>query len=116
VYLDIIKVFYLPTDAQVNSLKNNFKICIKIDIKTAPTRFGAITIIRERINFDTMLLLVHTAPTIYLPGIENKYDYLLTAAAQSYKANTKVSVTEWQTLTNDRKTLTDATNQVVKTV
>jgi hypothetical protein len=30
-------------------LKNNFKIYIKIDIKTAPTCFGAITIIRERI-------------------------------------------------------------------
>ena len=41
--------FYLPTDAQVNCLKNNFKIYIKIDIKTAPTCFGVITIIRERI-------------------------------------------------------------------
>jgi hypothetical protein len=45
---EIIKVFYLPTDAQVNCLKNNFKIYVKIDIKTAPTCFGAITIIRER--------------------------------------------------------------------
>jgi hypothetical protein len=43
------KFFYSPTDAQVNCLKNNFKIYIKIDIKTAPTCFGAITIIRERI-------------------------------------------------------------------
>jgi hypothetical protein len=33
VHLDIIKVFYSPTDAQVNCLKNNFKIYIKIDIK-----------------------------------------------------------------------------------
>jgi hypothetical protein len=49
-HLDIIKVFYSPTDAQVNRLKNNFKIYIKIDIKTAPTCFGAITIIRERIT------------------------------------------------------------------
>jgi hypothetical protein len=32
VHLDIIKVFYSPTDAQVNCLKNNFKIYIKIDI------------------------------------------------------------------------------------
>jgi hypothetical protein len=32
-----------PTDAQVNCLKNNFKIYIKIDIKTAPTCFGAVT-------------------------------------------------------------------------
>ena len=31
--------FYLPTDAQVNCLKNNFKIYIK----TAPTCFGAVT-------------------------------------------------------------------------
>jgi hypothetical protein len=49
VNLDIIKVFYSPTDAQVNCLKNNFKIYNKIDIKTAPTCFGAINIIRERI-------------------------------------------------------------------
>jgi hypothetical protein len=45
----LVKGFYPPTDAQVNCHKNNFKICIKIDIKTAPTCFGAITIIRERI-------------------------------------------------------------------
>jgi hypothetical protein len=44
-----IKVFYPPTDAQFNCLKSNFKIYIKIDIKTAPTCFGAVTIIRERI-------------------------------------------------------------------
>jgi len=45
-----IRVFlFSPTDAQMNCLKNNFKIYIKIDIKTAPTCFGAITIIRERI-------------------------------------------------------------------
>jgi len=45
VHLDIIKVFYLPTAAQENCFKNNTKIYIK----TAPTCFGAITIIRERI-------------------------------------------------------------------
>jgi len=28
-HLDIIKVFYSPTDAQVNCLKNNIKIYIK---------------------------------------------------------------------------------------
>jgi hypothetical protein len=39
----IIKVFYTPTDAQVNCLKNNFTIYIKIDIKTAPTCFSAVT-------------------------------------------------------------------------
>jgi len=35
----IIKVFYSPTDTQVNSLKSNFKIYIK----TASTCFGAVT-------------------------------------------------------------------------
>ena len=35
--------FYSPTDAQVNFIKNKFKIYIKIDIKTAPTCFGAVT-------------------------------------------------------------------------
>jgi len=38
-HLDIIKVFYLPTDAQVHCLKIN----IKIYIKKAPTCFGAVT-------------------------------------------------------------------------
>jgi hypothetical protein len=36
-----INFFYSATDAQVNFLKK-FKIYIKIDIKTAPTRFGAV--------------------------------------------------------------------------
>jgi hypothetical protein len=46
-YIDsIIKVFYSPTDAQANCLENAFKIYFKIDIKTAPTCFGAVTIIR----------------------------------------------------------------------
>ena len=45
VYLDIIRVFYLPTDAQVNYFKRN----IKIYIKTAPTCFGLITVIRKSI-------------------------------------------------------------------
>jgi hypothetical protein len=34
--------FHSPTDAQVNCT-NHFKIYIKIDIKTAPTCFGAVT-------------------------------------------------------------------------
>jgi len=38
-----IRVFYSPTDAQVNCLKNNFKMYIKIYIKTAPTCVGAVT-------------------------------------------------------------------------
>ena len=37
------KVFYSSTDTQVNFLKNNFKMYIKIDIKTTPTCFGAVT-------------------------------------------------------------------------
>jgi hypothetical protein len=45
-HLDIIKVLYSPTDAQVNCLKNIFKI----GIKTAPTGFGAISIVWRRIN------------------------------------------------------------------
>jgi hypothetical protein len=43
------KFLYSPADAQLNCLKNNFKIYIKIDIKTAPTCFRTTTIIRERI-------------------------------------------------------------------
>jgi len=39
-----IKVFCLPTDAQENCFKRN----IKIYIKTTPTCFGLITIMRER--------------------------------------------------------------------
>jgi len=35
----ILSKFYLPTDAQLNCLKNNFKIYIK----TAPTYFSAVT-------------------------------------------------------------------------
>jgi len=34
-----VKVFFLPTDVQVNRLKNNFKIYTK----TAPTCFDAVT-------------------------------------------------------------------------
>ena len=38
-HLDVIKVFYSPTNAQVIVLKNNIKIYIKI----APTCSGAVT-------------------------------------------------------------------------
>jgi len=37
------KFFHSPTDAQVNFLKNYFNIYNKINIKTAPTCFGAVT-------------------------------------------------------------------------
>jgi len=43
-YILILSKFYLPTDAQ----ENCFKRSIKIYIKTAPTCFGVITIVRER--------------------------------------------------------------------
>ena len=43
---DLIRVFYFPTDAQENCFKKN----IKIYVKTTPTYFGLITIIRERIS------------------------------------------------------------------
>jgi hypothetical protein len=46
----LTKFFYPPTDAQLNCLKINFKIYIKIYIQTAPTCFGAITIIRDCIT------------------------------------------------------------------
>ena len=41
--LILLKFFYLPTDAQENYFKKN----IKIYIKTIPSCFGAITIIRS---------------------------------------------------------------------
>jgi len=41
--LILSKFFYSPTDAQLDNIKNNFKIYIKIYIKTAPTCFGAVT-------------------------------------------------------------------------
>jgi hypothetical protein len=46
--LDLSTFFYLPTDTQLNCLKNNFKIYTKIGITTFPTCFGVIAIIRER--------------------------------------------------------------------
>jgi hypothetical protein len=42
-HLDIIKVFYSPFDAQVNCRRHNFKIYVKIGIKTTPTCFSAVT-------------------------------------------------------------------------
>jgi hypothetical protein len=41
--LILSKFFYSSTDEQVKCVKNNFKIYIKIDIKTAPTCFDAVT-------------------------------------------------------------------------
>jgi hypothetical protein len=55
--LMLSKLFYSPTDAQVNCLKNNFKIYIKIDIKTAPTYFGAVTPIPKFFSFVGSIIL-----------------------------------------------------------
>ena len=46
VTVEVVRVFYLPTDAQESCFKKN----IKIYVKTAPTCFGLIAIIRERIS------------------------------------------------------------------
>jgi len=55
----IFKIFYSPTDAQVSCFKNN----IKIYIKTAPTRFGAVTPSSESALFVlakvTVVKIVH---------------------------------------------------------
>ena len=55
--------FYLPTDAQVNFLERNFKIFIKIDIKTTPTCFGVVTPSSGSVLFvlaeDTVVKIVH---------------------------------------------------------
>jgi hypothetical protein len=53
VHLDIIRVLYLPTEAQESCFKN-----IKIYIKTAPTCVGLITINRERIAGALLKLLL----------------------------------------------------------
>ena len=49
--LILSKFFYSPTDALVNCLKSNFKIYTKINIKTAPTCFDAVTPSSERALF-----------------------------------------------------------------
>ena len=66
----ILSKFYSPTDAQVNCLKNNFKIDIKIDIKIVPTCLGVVTPssgialfelaevkVVKRINYNTGLFI-----------------------------------------------------------
>jgi hypothetical protein len=63
--LDIIKVFYSPTDAQVNCLKNNFKIYIKIDIKTAPASFSAVTP-----SSGSTLLMVAKVTVVYFGTVQ----------------------------------------------
>jgi hypothetical protein len=45
--LYLSKFICLSSDAQLNCLKNNFKIYIKIDMKTAPTCFGVFTTIKK---------------------------------------------------------------------
>jgi hypothetical protein len=63
-HLDIIKGFYSPTDAQVNCLKNNIKIYIKIYIKTTPTCFGAVTPSSRSALFELAKVTVKVALTM----------------------------------------------------
>jgi hypothetical protein len=75
VQLDIIKVLYSPTDAQVNCLKNNIKIYIKKssdmfraltstnnalpeDGVTAPKHVGAVFNVNFNIVFKTVDLFI----------------------------------------------------------
>jgi hypothetical protein len=61
VHLDIIKVFFLLTDAQVSCLKNTFEIYIKINIKTAQST-------SERTSTHTnrdLLIYAATSPPNY---------------------------------------------------
>jgi hypothetical protein len=41
-HLDVIKVFYAPTDAQVNYLKNNFNIMRSLTMVITPKHVGAV--------------------------------------------------------------------------
>jgi len=59
--------FYSTTNAQVSCLKNNFKIYIKINIKTAPTYFGVtvtpssgkVLHVQARITRSLMMVWLH---------------------------------------------------------
>jgi hypothetical protein len=62
-----IKVFYLPTDAQENCFKKN----IKIYIKTAPTCFGAVTIIREHIFELAIAAFVFNNFSVLIAGTQS---------------------------------------------
>jgi hypothetical protein len=42
----------------VNSLKNNFKIHIKINIKTAPTYFGAVTPSSGSVLMRSLMMMI----------------------------------------------------------
>ena len=50
---------YSLTDALVSYLKNNNKICIKIDIRTAPTCFGVTVHVNFNVNFDIVFKTTH---------------------------------------------------------
>ena len=61
----LLKFFYSPTDAQVNCLKNNFKIYVKINKKTAPTCFGAV---KPSLG-SALLVLVSTSNALPVDGV-----------------------------------------------
>jgi hypothetical protein len=58
-----VNFFYSPTDAQVNCLKNNLKVHIKIYIKTAPTCFGTFT----PLSGSALLVLAKESTSSTLP-------------------------------------------------
>jgi hypothetical protein len=60
--LILLKVFFSPTDAQVNYLKNNFRIYTKIDIKKAPSRFFALLVLAKVTAVKIAILTAVTAP------------------------------------------------------
>jgi hypothetical protein len=59
----------------VNCLKNNFKMYIKIDIKTAPTYFGAATFIRGPLFDLAKVTVVKTINLNYI-GVVNSVVWL----------------------------------------
>ena len=66
--------FNSPTDAQVNCLKNNFKIYIKTDIKTAPTCFSAVTPSSTRVllvHAEVMVVKIAILTTVTLASMSN---------------------------------------------
>jgi len=54
VHLNVIKVFYLPTDAQEFCFERN----IKIYIKNAPTCFGLITVISKAQIVRSLMMVI----------------------------------------------------------
>jgi hypothetical protein len=54
-HLDIIKVFYLPTDAQVNCLKNDFKIYVTLKYTLHCSDVDFLRVQRTHTNKDPLI-------------------------------------------------------------